>query len=95
MSAIQITVENGRVSLAYEAKTKENIGKRIEQLKHSLNTDLYGVAAALGLEPTESNTRVIRRYQRDPSQGSYREMPENQWKILLMLCDGQAAIKLI
>lgn len=94
MAAIKITVDDGVVTLDYEAKTAENIGKRIEQLKAGLNTDNYGVCVALGLNPTESNVRLLRRYQRDQGQASYREMPENQWKILLMLCDGQPSCEL-
>ncbi|GEK11920.1 hypothetical protein [Pseudoalteromonas peptidolytica] len=94
MTAIKITVDDNVTTLNYEAKTAENIGKRIEQLKAGLNTDNYGVCVVLGLNPTESNVRLLRRYQRDPEQASYREMPENQWKILLMLCDGQPSCDL-
>ncbi|RZQ33204.1 hypothetical protein [Vibrio vulnificus] len=89
MSAIKVIVENGHVELSYEEKTPENIGKRLNQLKQHLGVTWYGVAKVFNMKPSESSVRLFARWQRDPSQASYQEMPENSWKLLLALLDGQ------
>ncbi|MGR2997558.1 hypothetical protein ABMY12_20685 [Vibrio vulnificus] len=91
-SAVTVQVVDGKVSIIYEAKTPENIAKRLFQAKQELGVTWYGVASLLGLEPTENNVRLLSRWQRDSSARSAREMPENAWKNLLMLLEGQAPL---
>lgn len=84
-----IVDEEGNVSLEHEPKTAENIKARLDQFKELLGTTWYGVVAALGMKPTEGNVRLLRRWVRDPSMASFQEMPDSQWKFLLMLLEGQ------
>lgn len=90
--AITISVKDGLVSTSYEPKTSENIARKLNQLKMHLGVTWYGVAEVLGLQPTEGSVRLFKRWARDPSMSSYREMPENQWKLLLAIVDGQSGI---
>ena len=85
-------VVEGKVFISYEAKTPENIAKRLLQAKQKLGVTWYGVASLLGLEPTENNVRLLQRWQRDPSKGSAREMPDARWIVLLTLVHGQTSI---
>ena len=90
MSAIQISVsDDGQVSVNYEKKTRENIGRRLEQLEEGLNIDKYGVAYLLNMQPNENSVRLMQRWQTDPSMASFQEMPEHKWKLLLTLVEGQ------
>lgn len=94
MSAIKINVsESGRVSVSYEEKTSENIGRRLEELKHALRIDNYGVATLLNMKPNDSSVRLFKRWQTSPENTSYQEMPEHKWKLLLVLVEGQDPIK--
>ncbi|WP_425667831.1 hypothetical protein ACPUEJ_24355 (plasmid) [Vibrio tubiashii] len=93
MSAIQITVsDDGKVSVSYEKKTRENIGRRLQQLEECLNIDKYGVAYLLNMQPNESGVRLMKRWQTDPSLTSFQEMPEHKWKLLLTLVEGQTPL---
>lgn len=92
MSAIKIAVDGDNVSVQYEPKTAQNIEARLQQLKQSLGVTWYGVAVVFGLKPTEASVRLFKRWARDPSMASFQEMPESQWKVLLMLTDGQEPI---
>ena len=93
MSAINITVKDGKVSLDYEEKTLENIESRLKLLKQLLGTNWYGVAVIFNLEPTENNVRLMRRWYADPSKvANAREMPENSWKLLLAITSGQDSL---
>ena len=91
-SAVTVQVVDGKVFISYETKTPETVAKRLLQAKQELGVTWYGVASLLGLEPTENNVRLLSRWQRDPSSSSAREMPENAWKNLLMLLQGQAPL---
>lgn len=90
MSAIQIIVnDGGQVSVKYEKKTRENIGRRLAQLEEGLSINKYGVAYLLNMQPNESSVRLMKRWQTDPSLASFQEMPEHKWKLLLTLVEGQ------
>ncbi|WP_412497239.1 hypothetical protein [Vibrio fluvialis] len=89
MSAIKIIVNGDFVSLEYEEKTGKNIDIRLRQLKSTLGVTWYGVASALGMKPTEASVRLFKRWCRSPEMASHQEMPESQWKVLLMLTLGQ------
>ncbi|MDN3686186.1 hypothetical protein [Vibrio sinaloensis] len=94
MSAITISVsESGQVSVEYETKTRESIGRRLNQLKDGLGIDWYGVAYLLNMQPNENSVRLMKRWQTDPSLASFQEMPEHKWKLLLTLVEGQEPLK--
>ncbi|HGY0655662.1 TPA: hypothetical protein ACNUQQ_003088 [Vibrio cholerae] len=92
MSAIKIIVNDDFVTLEYEEKNGQNIDKRLRQLKSTLGVTWYGVASVLGMKPTEASVRLFKRWCRSPDMASYQEMPESQWKVLLMLTIGQKPI---
>lgn len=92
MSAIKITVVDGNVELQYEEKTAKNIKARLNQLKNELGITWCGVALVFGLKPTDSSVKLFKRWSRDPSLSSSQEMPDNLWKLLLMLVEGQEKI---
>ena len=92
MSAINIKVNDGAVTVSYEEKTGVNISRRLNQLKSALGVTWYGVATVLDMKPTESNVRLFKRWCRDPLMASFQEMPEAKWKLLLTLVDGQHPI---
>lgn len=93
MTAIKLSVVDGKVAISYEEKTSKNIDKRLKQLKESLGVTWYGVAEVMGLKPTEASAKLLGRWGRDPSKSSFQEMPESQWKVLLMLTEGKRASK--
>ena len=93
MGAVTIKKEeNGGVSLSFEEKTSANIDKRLNELNKILGS-WFAVADALGLKPTINTVKLFQRWTRGPEMLSHQEMPDHNWKMLLMIIEGQKPIR--
>lgn len=61
MDAIKITVKDKMLSIHYEESTPEKVRAYMNELKVRLGVTWFGICPIFGLEPNESNTRLMRK----------------------------------
>lgn len=78
---LDIRCENKIVTVGYEQATPEKVRQYLDQLKDALDTTWFGLCPLFSMEPTEANTRVLRRW----CNANDRPIPDHHWRMLLIL----------
>lgn len=91
MSAIKIKLGVGNTEVSFLEPTKENVKEKIELL-HELTGSWYAMAEVFSLTPNANATRLIKKWMSYNDTKAYIQIPVSQWKVLLMVLDGQEAL---